>query len=54
MVSKQPQWPTLPWHVTNQAASLPADHNELAALEDQRWVAPETGFLTHCSLNLWE
>ena len=33
---KPPQWPDLPWHVSNRAAKLPGDHRRLAAREDQR------------------
>lgn len=31
LVTKQPQWPSLPWHVTDQAAALPPDHDTVAA-----------------------
>ncbi len=30
------RWPQIEWHVTNDAARLPADHDRLAADEDQR------------------
>lgn len=32
----EPKWPQIEWHVTNDAARLPADHDRLAADEDQR------------------
>ena len=32
----EPKWPQIEWHVTNDAARLPADHDRLAAYEDQR------------------
>lgn len=36
MMGKQPQWPTLPWHVTDAAAALPADHDQYARGEHTR------------------
>ena len=33
---EEPKWPQIEWHVTNDAARLPADHDRLAADEDQR------------------
>lgn len=36
MMGKQPQWPSLPWHVTDAAAMLPADHGKYAQGEHTR------------------
>ncbi|CAL8464403.1 g3938 [Coccomyxa elongata] len=36
MMGKQPQWPSLPWHVTDAAAALPADHAKYAHGEHTR------------------
>ena len=35
---KAPQWPTIPWHVTDAAAALPPDHAKYAAGEHTKCV----------------
>lgn len=36
MMGKQPHWPSLPWHVTDAAAILPADHGKYTQGEHTR------------------
>ena len=51
---KGPQWPAIPWHVTDAAAALPPDHAKYAAGEHTKCAAgplraARCGFLTmHC------